>query len=175
MSKKSTSATQDLFTVVKRNGAIVPFREERIVRAIELAFRETKKTEERHPEVERVALQVVQNLMAVANQGVSLTVEGIQDMVEVTLMKMGFHDVARDYIIYRDSHKQLRDDAPQNLKIQRKDGTRVRFNPIKLASSIEAAFRRAEKLEVGAVNTLTQKMVDRVIEDISCYQELTRQ
>ena len=32
-------------TVVKRNGAIVPFRRERIFRALEAAFRDTKKIE----------------------------------------------------------------------------------------------------------------------------------
>ena len=60
---------------------------------------------------------------------------------------MGHHDVARDYIIYRDHHKLHREDSPQNLKVQRKDGSLVRFNPMKIASSIERAFRRARKIE----------------------------
>lgn len=166
----------DLYTVVKRSGAIVPFRKERIYRALELAFCDTKKlgkdnlTEEWKEEVNRVTDKVVKNLILLASKGTSLTVEGIQDMVEVTLMKMGHHDVARDYIIYRDQHKQLRQDAPQNLKIHRKDGSLVRFNPMKIASAIEAAFRKAEEAEstspeeiLEIVNLLTEKVVSRIL------------
>ncbi len=108
--------------------------------------------------------------MSLASKGASLTVEGIQDSVEVCLMKAGHHDVARDYIIYRDQHKALREDSPLNLKIVRSDGSIVRFNPMKIASSIEDAFRRTEQIEgpateqiVDAVNMLTQKVVARAV------------
>ena len=36
------------YTVVKRNGTLVPFRRDRILRAIEAAFRDTKKIRRRH-------------------------------------------------------------------------------------------------------------------------------
>ncbi|MES2272622.1 MAG: ribonucleotide reductase N-terminal alpha domain-containing protein, partial [Chlamydiota bacterium] len=110
---------------------------------------------------------VVKQVLHLASKGACLTVEGIQDVVEVTLMKNGHHDVARDYIIYRDSRKSKREGSPLNLKIYRSDKTTpARFNPMKIASSIERAFRRARKIEeqtpdevVGAVNLLTQKIV----------------
>lgn len=167
----------DRFTVVKRNGSIVPFRRERIKRAIDLAFHDTRKVAFDAPlseldliEVEKVTDQVIDLLFTQASKGASLTVEGIQDIVEVTLMNMGHHDVARDYIIYRDQHKHLRDDSPQNLKVHRKDGTLVRFNPMKIAASIEEAFRRTGQIEgqtpeavIESVNTLTQKVVDRAV------------
>jgi ribonucleoside-diphosphate reductase alpha chain len=114
--------------------------------------------------------QVVKQLQTFASKGTSLTVEGIQDVVEVTLMKLGHHDVARDYIIYRDHHKQLRTDSPQHFKVFRRDGSSVRFNPMKITSSIVDAFRRAWRIEglsspeiVEAVNLLTQKVVDRAV------------
>ncbi len=62
-------------------------------------------SEEWQQVVKLVADRVIEQLHTLASKGASLTVEGIQDMVEVTLMKMGHHDVARDYIIYRDQHK----------------------------------------------------------------------
>ncbi len=196
MTKKSasgTSQTEDLlnaikgkgseplmnrFTVVKRDGTIVPFYRDRIERAIDLAFHDTKNIpfevdlpDEWKQVVNMVTNRVVEQLYTLASKGASLTVEGIQDIVEVTLMKMGHHDVARDYIIYRDKHKSLRDDSPQKLKIFRKDGTMVRFNPMKIASSIEAAFRKAEKIEdqtppevIEIVNRLTNTTVSRVSE-----------
>jgi len=174
-SKKGT-AKEAQYTVVKRNGTLVPFRRERILRAIEAAFRDTKKVETLDAEHLDTANQitdlVVKQLLNLASKGACLTVEGIQDVVEVTLMKNGCHDVARDYIIYRDSRKAKREGSPQNLKIYRRDKTTpTRFNPMKIASSIERAFRRARKIEeqttddvIGAVNQLTQKIVGEMVD-----------
>ncbi len=164
------------YTVVKRNGTLVPFHRERILKAIEAAFRDTKKTEvldeEQLENVNRITDLVVKQVLNLASKGACLTVEGIQDVVEVTLMKHGFHDVARDYIIYRDNRKLEREGSVQNLKIYRRDKTTpARFNPMKIASSIERAFRRARGIEeqspdevVGAVNLLTQKIVGEIAE-----------
>ncbi len=173
MKKPSSKETQ--YTVVKRNGTLVPFRRDRILRAIEAAFKDTKKAEaldtEQQEAINKVTDLVVKQLLTLAAKGASLTVEGIQDVVEVTLMKNGHHDVARDYIIYRDNRKLERDTA-QNLKIYRRDKTTpTRFNPMKIASSIERAFRRARHIEeqttddaVAAVNLLTQKIVSEMAE-----------
>lgn len=165
------------FTIVKRNGSIVPFRKERISQAIEMAFRDTRKVGKDAPldaELAKAVLEitdmVICDLYILGSKGASLTVEGIQDQVEVCLMKAGHHDIARDYIIYRDQHKALREDSPLNLKIVRSDGSSVRFNPMKIASSIEDAFRRSEQMDgpateqiIDAVNMLTQKVVARAV------------
>lgn len=178
-SKKATPVKETQYTVVKRNGTLVPFRRDRILRAIEAAFKDTKKIEaalsidsELQQTIEQMTDLVVKQLLHLASKGACLTVEGIQDVVEVTLMKNGYHDVARDYIIYRDSRKATREGSALNLKIYRRDKTTpARFNPMKIASSIERAFRRARKIEeqspdevVGAVNLLTQKIVGEMME-----------
>ncbi len=178
--KKGASATKEVaYTVVKRNGTLVPFRRDRILSAIEAAFRDTKKTPAPAPidsdlkkTIEIMTDLVVKQVLTLAAKGACLTVEGIQDVVEVTLMKNGHHDVARDYIIYRDERKAKRETSLQNLKIYRRDKTTpARFNPMKIASSIERAFRRARKIEeqspdevVAAVNMLTQKIVSEMAE-----------
>lgn len=170
--KQTAKASQSM--VVKRNGTLVPFRRDRIFRAIEAAFRDTKKIPLPNPPsdalretIQEMTDLVVKQVLLLAQNGASLTVEGIQDVVEVTLMKHGHHDVARDYIIYRDSRKATRENSPLNLKIYRRDKTTpTRFNPMRIASSIERAFRRARKIEeqtpdevIGAINALTQKIV----------------
>ncbi len=172
-----SSAIQiDLSTVVKRDGTIVPFRRERIRRAIDLAFHDTKKiaSEAPLPELlqraaEEVAHRTINQLASLVSKGVNLTVEGIQDLVETILMKMGHHDVARDYILYRDGRKKKREESPSLLRICRKDGSLVRFNPMKIGSSIEQAFRRAEEIRgqtpdatLSMVNSLTQKVVEQL-------------
>lgn len=163
------------FTVVKRNGMLVPFRKDRIRNALEAAFRDTKKIEKDAPlsseivdSIDEVTDLVVEEAFHHASKGTCLTVEGIQDLVELMLMKTDYHDVARDYIIYRDHHKELRADAPENIKIVRPDGSFARFNPMKIASSIEASFRRAMRIQgpseedtLQAVHNLTRLVVEK--------------
>jgi ribonucleoside-diphosphate reductase alpha chain len=173
------SVDLNTITVVKRSGSLVPFRKDRIARAIELAFRATKGLTESAPLpqelysiVQGLTEQVVQAVAAEAAKGASVTVEGIQDIVEVKLMKGGYFDVGRNYIIYRDDQKALREDSPRNLRVLRRDGkTLVRFNPMKIASAIERAFRASLKIDgqtpaetVTSVNALTDKVVARVVE-----------
>jgi ribonucleoside-diphosphate reductase alpha chain len=167
------------FTVVKRDGSLVPFRRERILNAVTSAFRDTKKAPATQPldqelkeTIEKLTDKIVNGLLKLADRGACLTVEGIQDYVEVSLMKNGYHDVARDYIIYRDSRKAKRENSPQNLKIFRQDRTtQVRFNPMKIASSIERSLRKARKIEeqtpediIEIVNAITQKVVKNAVE-----------
>jgi ribonucleoside-diphosphate reductase alpha chain len=176
-SKKKELTTD--YTVVKRNGTLVPFRRERILTALEAAFRDTKKIPHPTPldselvkTIEHIANLVVKQVLSLASKGASLTVEGIQDVVEVTLMKNSHHDVARDYIIYRDNRKATRENSAIHLKIYRRDKTTpARFNPMKIASSIEKAFREARKIveqtpedAVATINSLTQKIVREMIE-----------
>ena len=166
-------------TVVKRSGALVPFRRDRIARAIELAFRATKGLGETgglpadlQTVVESVTNEVVEAVAIEAAKGASVTVEGIQDLVEVKLMNCGHFDVGRNYIIYRDEQKATREDSPRNLKVLRRDGkTAVRFNPMKIASAVERAFRASFKIEgqtpsevIANVNTLTNNVVARIVE-----------
>lgn len=177
--RPSMPSDMTTLTVVKRGGTIVPFQPERILRAIEYAFRDTKKIgfenkleEAMTSTVKRVAEKAIERVYELGCKGVSLTVEGIQDIVEITLMKNGFHDVARDYIIYRDQHNEARESQPSNIKIYRKDGrAKVRFNPMKISASIAGTFRRTLELEgeqlpaniIESVNQLTQKIIDQVV------------
>ncbi len=173
------AANLENFTVVKRNGQLVPFRRARIFRAIELAIRATNGIATTSPLpqdlyslAQKVTEEVVQAVAIEAAKGACVTVEGIQDTVEVQLMQSGLYDVARNYIIYRDEHKAARDDSPRNLKLLRRDGkTSVRFNPMKIASAIERGFRDTLKIEgqtpedvVNAVNLLTNKVVARAVQ-----------
>lgn len=175
--KDTSNSVGAQFTVVKRNGSIVPFKRERIFRAIESAFRDTKKTpkpallpEDVMEAVAAISDQVSSQACELSSKGVCLNVEGIQDLVEVTLMKNGHHDVARDYIIYRDKHKAVREDSPRNMKIMRSDGATVRFNPMKISKTLENAFRSTHAVEgaspqliIDAVNFITQKIVNTAV------------
>lgn len=166
-------------TIMKRSGSLVPFCVERIGRALESAFRDTKAITRPEPLpvnvrkiIERITQLVVQAVLERSQPSASLTVEGVQDLVEMKLMEEGFHDVARDYIRYREHHKALREDSPQHLKILRREGhAAVRFNPMKIAAALEATFRDARQIQgptpeeaIQAVNLLTEKVVASAVQ-----------
>lgn len=174
--------------VVKRNGMMVPFRRERIARAIEAAFRDTKKTpfgtdlaSGIQIAVDHVTDMVVAELIEWSTKKISLTVEGIQDLVEITLMKHGYHDVARDYIIYRDQHKTQRGSSLPSIRVLRSDtGYSARFNPIKLAHRIEMLFSKSSvhfsvsnESERNLVNQVIEKMIARIHETAAKEGEIS--
>ena len=164
-----------LYTIVKRDGKIVPFQRMRIALALESAFRDTRKIPEGEAlnvetlqTIEGITQLVIEEAMNRARVGFVLTVEGIQDIVEEKLMEKGHLDIARDYILYRQERKQLRADSPRRLKVLRRDGTTVvRFNPMKIAAALEKGFRDTLKV-VGPtpapvaeeINRITANLID---------------
>ncbi|MDR1878800.1 MAG: anaerobic ribonucleoside triphosphate reductase [Bacteroidales bacterium] len=88
-------------TVVKRDGRIVGFNEEKIMAAIRKAMLHTEKGED--PSLIRRITDYI------ACQGrEQMTVEEIQDMVELELMKSPRKEVAKKYISYRDQRSIAR-------------------------------------------------------------------
>lgn len=174
MEKNMRQTLKQGFTIVKRNGMLVPFHRDRIVNALEAAFRDTKNipkplplSDEISQTIDEVADLVLEESEKLVSLGVLLTVEKVQDIVEIKLMETGHHDVARDYILYRDEHKKLRIDSPRSMKVLRRNGvTFVRFNPMKIASAIERGFRDTWKIVgptppavVESVNIITNKLI----------------
>ena len=88
-------------TVVKRDGRIVGFNELKIAAAIRKAMMTTEKGED-----ERL-LNVITDHIAQRGD-TQMTVEAIQDMVELELMKSARKDVAQKYIAYRNQRSIAR-------------------------------------------------------------------
>lgn len=88
-------------TVIKRDGRVVGFNEEKIMAAIRKAMLHTE-----HGEDTSLIRRITDY---VACQGKDqMTVEQIQDMVEVELMKSPRKEVAKKYIAYRDQRSIAR-------------------------------------------------------------------
>jgi len=93
--------------IKKRNGAIVAFEPERITRAVYNALDSIGREDYRL--AERVSDRVSAKLDHMFN-GVSIpTVEQTQDIVEKTLMQMDETEAAKNYILYRQKHKEKRE------------------------------------------------------------------
>ncbi len=88
-------------TVIKRDGRIVGFNEEKIITAIRKAMLHTEKGEDME-----LIRQITDRIMCRGNE--QMTVEAIQDCVELELMKSSRKDVAQKYITYRNQRSIAR-------------------------------------------------------------------
>ena len=113
-------------TVVKRDGRIVGFNEQKVMAAIRKAMMTTDKGED-----ERL-LNLITDHVAQRGQ-TQMTVEEIQDMVELELMKSSRKDVAQKYIAYRNQRSiarkaKTRDVFLDIVNIKNNDITRENAN-----------------------------------------------
>ncbi len=93
-------------SVVKRNGAVVPFNPDRITNAI---YRAAVAVGGRDRSIaERLTRQVVAILEETLPPGRIPTVEEIQDVVEKVLIENGHARTAKAYILYRDERSRMR-------------------------------------------------------------------
>ena len=113
-------------TVVKRDGRIVGFNEEKIITAIRKAMLHTDKGED---------MSLIRQIAdRVSFKGdAQMSVEAIQDMVELELMKSSRKDVAQKYIAYRNQRRiarnaKTRDIFQEIINIQSNDVTRENAN-----------------------------------------------
>ncbi|MDR2565456.1 MAG: ribonucleoside triphosphate reductase [Bifidobacteriaceae bacterium] len=100
----AVNGSSTISAVTKRDGRVVPFELDRIARAIAKAGAATGEFD--GAEALLLARFVTRKLDGGAPQ-----VEQIQDCVEQTLMNAGYIATARAYIVYREQHSRLRQDA----------------------------------------------------------------
>src|SRR3990167_3302398 len=99
--------------VIKRNGTVVPYTDDKITVAITKAFLAVEggtaaASSRIHETVARLTEQVTATFKRRMPSGGTIHIEEIQDQVELALMRSGEQKVARDYVIYRESRSQER-------------------------------------------------------------------
>ncbi len=94
-------------TIIKRDGRRAEFRQDKIAEAVERAFQACGAMQDRAA-ADEIAQKVVDKLESGAIEGVP-TVEGVQDLVEETLIEEGFVQTAKSYILYRAERSRARD------------------------------------------------------------------
>ena len=115
-----------VLTVVKRDGRIVGFNEEKIAAAIRKAMLQTEMGEDQKL-INRITDHVIMKGKS------QMTVEAIQDLIEIELMKSARKDVARKYIAYRKQRSiarkaKTRDMFLEIINIKKNDITRENAN-----------------------------------------------
>lgn len=93
--------------IIKRSGKTVEFDVQKIKRAIEKAFISVSKPY-KEDVLEQMAVDVQKKAENNFPKDHVVTVEEIQDLVEITLIEYNYYTVVKSYILYRASHHKMR-------------------------------------------------------------------
>ena len=150
--------------VIKRNGKVVPFEEDKIKVAVTKAFLANESgnaaaSERIHRKVEEITAEVQEIFRRRMPSGGTLHIEEIQDQVELQLMRNEEYVVARKYILYREERatertkdipQQTNIDAPK-ISVTKKDGSQVPLDIDRLASVVNHACDGLEDVSADAI------------------------
>ncbi|MEM4396719.1 MAG: adenosylcobalamin-dependent ribonucleoside-diphosphate reductase [Candidatus Woesearchaeota archaeon] len=140
--------------IIKRDGSIVDFDIERIKLSITKAMQAVSKYDEKNLDlIVNEILKIIENVFDSKKEP---TVEELQDIIELVLMKKGFFEVAKAYIIYRNEKAKLREEKRKVLnKSTELDHVEKKFslNSLKVLAS-RYLIRNAEGKIVESLHEL---------------------
>ncbi|MDQ8039503.1 MAG: ribonucleoside-diphosphate reductase subunit alpha [Rickettsiella sp.] len=135
----------NLLQVIKRNGKPVNYDSNKIRLAITKAFLaveggQAASSTRIHEHVTQLTQQITNILQERLPQGGTVTIETIQDQVELALMRAEAHQVARAYVLYREERRKMREQTASQSEIQLQitlsDGTQHPLNMERLSKLI---------------------------------------
>jgi ribonucleoside-diphosphate reductase alpha chain len=108
-----TATAPGKLRVIKRNGTVMPYAEDKIAIAVTKAFLAVEggtaaASSRVHETVQLFTQQITDTFHRRMPSGGTVHIEDIQDQVELTLMRNGEHKVARDYVLYRAERAKVR-------------------------------------------------------------------
>ncbi len=115
-----------MLQVKKRDNSIVPFDLTKIENAIEKAFDAVGKSYTKDI-IELLSLKVTAAFSDKVSDGV-VSVEDVQDSVEVVLIQASYVDVAKAYILYRKHHEKMRNMSSTVLDYKETVGNYLKIN-----------------------------------------------
>lgn len=109
--------------VIKRNGKLVNYDQSKIRIAITKAFLAVEGGQAAlstriHERVSQLTQQVTNIIQQRHPNGGTLPIEAIQDQVELALMRVEAHQVARAYVLYREERRKMRAETKSESEIQ---------------------------------------------------------
>ena len=109
--------TRGISRIKKRDGSIVDFVQDKITKAVYKAMEANGITDRA---AAKTASDIATFMVEDKFGGYTIpSVEQIQDIVEMVLMKQGYHDVAKSYILYRERHKSIREAKQTGINLER--------------------------------------------------------
>lgn len=151
--------------VIKRNGTVVAYTQDKIQVAITKAFLAVEgdaaqSSSRIHDTVQQLADHVTLTFKRRMPSGGTIHIEDIQDQVELALMRSGEHKIARAYVIYREEQarqraaarqsQQMQQDGPQ-IHVTMPDGSRQLLDIFRLHTIVNEACAGLEEVNAQAI------------------------
>ena len=157
--------------VIKRNGSVVSYDEEKISIAITKAFLAVEggaaaASTRIHKKVNELANAVTKTLFRRSPTGGTVHIEEIQDQVELELMRSEERTVARSYVLYREERTKKRskeageeesENEKQDLKIILDDGSESSLDSLRLNTIVGEACSGLHDVSVEEIIEETKK------------------
>lgn len=184
-----TATAPGQLRVIKRNGKVVSYDDDKITVAITKAFLAVEggtaaASSRIHDTVDRLTEQVSATFKRRMPSGGTIHIEEIQDQVELALMRNGEHKVARDYVLYRDQQARKRAERARDLPepkhkvdmtVTMEDGSRAPLDMARLEYLIHEACSGLEEVYPDKIIAETVKnLYDGVsIKDVNTSMVMT--
>ena len=158
--KETAAITPGQMRVIKRNGSVVPYNQEKIAIAITKAFLAVEggaaaASTRIHNKVNELANSVTITFSRRMPSGGTLHIEEIQDQVELELMRSEERTVARSYVLYREERTKARkEETDEEEQHEEKSGIKV-------------------VLDDGSESTLDIQRIKTIVEEAVSYTHLT--
>ncbi len=112
-SQEARQSAYSAYHIIRRNGSVVAFEPSKIAVAMMKAFLAVHGTQSAasasvRETVDGLTEAVVRGLLRSRPSGGTFHIEDVQDQVELALMRGGHHEIARAYVLYRESRAQQR-------------------------------------------------------------------
>jgi ribonucleoside-diphosphate reductase alpha chain len=159
-----TATAPGQLRVIKRNGTVVPYTDDKISVAMTKAFLAVEggtaaASSRIHETVARLTKQISETFKRRMPSGGTIHIEEIQDQVELTLMRAGEHKVARDYVIYRTERARIRAQKSQvasdlkvpDIHVVMPDGSKQKLDVDRLLTLVSDACEGLAEVDPQAI------------------------
>ena len=179
LSPAVTATAPGQLRVIKRNGAVVPYDDDKIQIALTKAFLAveggTAAASSRIRDlVTKLTAQVTGTFERRLPSGGTIQIEDIQDQAELALMRSGEHKVARDYVLYREERAHIRaaraaaaeaEGKRPAIHVVAEDGSRERLDTERMRTVVTQACRGLDDVEPERIiNEALANMYDGIAE-----------
>jgi len=187
-----TATAPGQLKVIKRNGTVVPYTDDKIAVAMTKAFLAVEGgTAAASPRIRELVVELMSQVSGTFSRrlpsGGTLHIEDVQDQVELALMRSGEHKVARSYVLYRAERARLREESARvtvatehaNLHVINEEGNREPLDVNRIHTLVFEACQglddvNAEHIMTQALNTTSLLITARtMVEDEPNYTYVT--
>ena len=170
----NNTSAQDVAHVIKRNGQLQPYDQNRINQAMKKAYLAVEAQQARgSAHIENITQELTKTIDASLKQlrMKDIHIETIQDKVELALMRQGEQAVARAYVLYREKRNQerarIQTHVPTTIHLTDKQGQR---HPLDKAWLCDLVNHACANLDDVSIEPIIEQAMQNIYDGISHHE-----